>query len=213
MALTLTIDPHKPEDRTLLLAAEIVQAGGVLVYPTETLYGIGANAWDAGAIQKVDRLKQRSEGKQSLVLVESHERMLSLVASVTATAEQLISTFWPGPLTLVFPAAKTVPSALTKGLGTIGIRIPASALCRRLLQLSGCPITSSSANLPGIPPGKTIEEIRSSFPTGVDLYLDAGEIAGIVPSTVVDVTGSVPRIIRQGAIGLDRLRAVIPEIQ
>jgi L-threonylcarbamoyladenylate synthase len=213
MALTLTINPHKPDDRSLVLAAEVVQAGGVLVYPTETLYGIGANALDARAIRKVDHLKERGDQKTSLVLVESHERMLSLVASVNAVAEKLIAAFWPGPLTLVFPASKSIPIALSKGLGTVGIRIPASLLCRRLLQLCGCPITSSSANRPGEPPGRTIEEIHSSFPTGIDLYLDAGELPASLPSTVVDVSGGAPRIIRQGAVSLERLQSVIPGIR
>jgi L-threonylcarbamoyladenylate synthase len=213
MALTLTVDPHTPDDRSLILAAEVVKAGGVLVYPTETLYGIGANAWDAQAIRKVDILKQRPDQKPSLVLVESHERMLTLVASVNAKAEKLIAEFWPGPLTLVFPASKAVPLALSKGSGTVGIRIPSSVLCRRLLQLAGCPISSSSANRPGEPPGTTIQQISASFPTGVDLYLDAGKIAGNLSSTVVDVSGPTPRIIRQGAITLERLQSVIPGIQ
>ena len=212
MALTLSVDPNKPEDRTLLLAAEVVRAGGVLVYPTETLYGIGANAWDADAIRKVDVLKERAEQKPSLVLVENHERLLTLVASVSEIAERLMASFWPGPLTLVFAASKAVPSALTKGLGTVGIRIPSSILCRRLLEISGCPLISSSANRPGERPGRTIEEIRKSFPTGVDLYLDAGEFADNLPSTVVDVTGAQPRVIRKGAITLEQLQAIIPEL-
>lgn len=213
MALTLQVSPLQPEDKPLVLAAEVIQAGGVIVYPTETLYGIGANAWDGAAIAKVRALKQRTEQKPILVIARSDDQIRLLTDHPGDEAHQLMAAFWPGPLTLVFKASKEVPDLLSRGLGTIGVRIPSSPLCLRLLDLCGCPLTSTSANLTGKPPGATIDDIRREIPRGVDLYLDGGVLPPSAPSTVVDVTVSPPRVLREGAVSLDRLRAVMPAIQ
>jgi L-threonylcarbamoyladenylate synthase len=213
MALTLAVNPDEPVDRPLLLAAEVVRAGGVVVYPTETLYGIGANAWDVDAIRRVETLKGRTEAKPVLVLINSRERLSSLIASSTLVGEKLIEAFWPGPLTLVFASSKQVPSILTKGTGTIGIRIPSSPLCLRFLELCDAPLTSTSANRSGFPSLRSVKDIRREFPTGVDLFLDAGELPQRLPSTVVDVTGDTAQVLRLGAVSIEQLRAVVPEIR
>src|SRR5512143_317871 len=124
MALTLTVDPKNPEDKPLILAAEVIQAGGIIVYPTETLYGIGCNAMHRRALQRVQDLKRRSEPKPILVLVRSKEDLKPLVQDVPETAEALMNAFWPGPLTIVLRASDSVLPALTQGKGTIGVRIP-----------------------------------------------------------------------------------------
>jgi L-threonylcarbamoyladenylate synthase len=212
MALTLNISPANPEDKPLVLAAEVIQAGGVIVYPTETLYGIGANAWDGTAIAKVRAIKQRTDQKPILVVIHSRDQLRSLAATVNENARLLMDHFWPGPLTLVFPASRQVPDMLSRGTGTIGVRIPSSPLCLRLLTLCGCPLTSTSANLSGQPSAQDVREIRRAIPKGIDLILDAGLLPHTLPSTVVDVTVSPPRIIRIGAIEASRLRDVIPTI-
>src|SRR5512135_891774 len=151
MSLCLTVDPENPEDRPLVLAAEVVQAGGLIVYPTDTLYGIGANAWNAGAVLRVQHVKQRVEKKPILVLIASLESLHGLTEEISPAAQQLMDTFWPGPLTLVFKASVLLPPDLTSGTGTIGVRLPSSRLCARLLELCGSPLTSTSANLSGEP--------------------------------------------------------------
>jgi tRNA threonylcarbamoyl adenosine modification protein (Sua5/YciO/YrdC/YwlC family) len=121
-----------------------------------------------------------------------------------------MNAFWPGPLTIVFLASDIVLPELTQGKGSIGIRIPSCALCLKLLDLAGVPITSTSANLSGDSPLDTIESMRSVLTPGIDLYLDAGTLPASKPSTVVDLTGPSPRILREGAVSLDALRAVLP---
>jgi L-threonylcarbamoyladenylate synthase len=213
MALTLSVNPDEPVDRPLLLAAEVVRAGGVVVYPTETLYGIGANAWDVDAIRRVETLKGRTEAKPVLVLINSRERLSSLIASTTPVGEKLMEAFWPGPLTLVFASSKQVPSILSKGTGTIGVRIPSSPLCLRFLALCDAPLTSTSANRSGFPSLRSVKDIRREFPTGVDLFLDGGELPQRPPSTVVDVTGDIPLVLRLGAVTLEQLREIVPDIR
>ncbi len=212
MALTLAVDREQPADRPLVLAAEVIQAGGVIVYPTETVYGIGANAWDGTAIAKVRALKRRTDQKPILVIVGSRDQLASVVDGITPLAERCMDAFWPGPLTLVFKASTRVPDLLSRGTGTIGVRIPSSPVCLRLLALAGCPLTSTSANLSGMPTLHTVSEIRQVIPLGIDLVLDAGVLPPSEPSTVLDVTTAQPRLLRAGAVSEARLREVVPTL-
>jgi L-threonylcarbamoyladenylate synthase len=212
MALTMAVSLIKPEDKPLVLAAEVIQAGGVIVYPTETLYGIGSNAWDGSAIAKIRALKYRTEQKPILVIARSQDQVQLLAEEISSLAQRFIDAFWPGPLTLVFKASKQVPDLVSRGTGTIGVRIPSSPVCLRLLELVGSPLTSSSANLSGQPPLMTVAEIRQAIPKGIDLFLDGGQLPPSQPSTVLDVTGDVARILRKGAVSEERLRAIDPQI-
>jgi L-threonylcarbamoyladenylate synthase len=212
MALTLAVDREHPADRPLVLAAEVIQAGGVIVYPTETVYGIGANAWDGTAIAKVRALKRRTDQKPILVIVGSRDQLVSVVDGITPLAERCMDAFWPGPLTLVFKASHRIPDLLSRGTGTIGVRIPSSPVCLRLLELAGCPLTSTSANLSGMPTLHTVSEIRQVIPLGIDLVLDAGVLPPSDPSTVLDVTGVQPRLLRAGAVSEARLREIVPTL-
>jgi L-threonylcarbamoyladenylate synthase len=212
MAMTMAVSLVRPEDKPLVLAAEVIQAGGVIVYPTETLYGIGSNAWDGSAIAKIRALKYRTEQKPILVIARSQDQVRLLAEEISPLAQRFIDAFWPGPLTLVFKASKQVPDLLSRGTGTIGVRIPSSAVCLRLLELAGCPLTSSSANLSGQPPLMTVGEIQRAIPKGIDLFLDGGQLPPSRPSTVLDVTGDVARILRKGAISEGRLRVIDPQM-
>jgi L-threonylcarbamoyladenylate synthase len=212
MSLVLNVDAAHPEDKPMVLASEVIQAGGVIVYPTETLYGIGANAWDGAAIAKVRAIKKREGFKPILVIIGSEQHLLALTNSISDEARILMAKFWPGPLTLVFKATKEVPDLLSKGSGTIGVRVPSSPLCLRLLALCGCPLTSTSANLSGGPALHSVKEIRRAIPRGVDLMLDAGDLQRTLPSTVLDVSVSPPRVLRNGAISCAMLQEVVPSV-
>jgi L-threonylcarbamoyladenylate synthase len=212
MALTVPVNLSHPDDRPLILAAEVLQAGGVIVYPTDTVYGIGADALNGAAVEKVHRVKHRAEKKPILILVPDPVSAEVLVAEVPEAARALMDAFWPGPLTLVFRALPGLPEALTHGQGTVGIRVPASHLCLRLLRLAGCPLTSTSANISGGPSPDTVNGIRKILGSDVDLYLDAGRLDTVSPSTVVDITTSPPRIVREGAVGSKDLQAVLPAL-
>ena len=212
MALRLNIDTNAPSDRTLVLAAEVIQAGGVIVYPTDTLYGLGANAWNAGAAARVARIKKRPDDKPVLVLVHAPGAALGLTDEVTEAGKALIGSFWPGPLTLVFRSGAHVPPSVTGGSGKIGVRVPSNRICVRLSELSGCPLISTSANISGEPVPKSVQEIERSLGPGVDLYIDGGILPASLPSTVVDVSEPVPRLLREGAIAYEDLKHIVPTL-
>lgn len=212
MSTTVSISIREPEDHALMRAAEVIHSGGLIVYPTETLYGIGADARNPLAVGGVQRVKRRADGKPILIVVASAEALIGLVDEVNDVARLLMDAFWPGPLTLVFKASKGVPEGITHGLGTVGVRVPSSAVCLKLLDRCGCPLTSTSANISGQSPSRTITHIRQELGEGIDLYLDAGELPEAKPSTVIDVTSPVPRIVRAGLISNEAIRNIIPEL-
>ena len=212
MGLRLKVDPSNPENPVLQYAADFIRVGGLVVYPTDTLYGIGASAFSRRAITEVYELKKRERKKPLLLIVESVESLELLVRDVSPSAEKMMATFWPGPLTMIFKASDLLPDLLTREEKTIAVRIPASALCMSLLRLSGCPITATSANIAGLPTPKTVSEIKDQLGPGVDLFLDAGELPETKPSTLVDVSEATPRLLREGSITLDRLKEIAPEI-
>ncbi len=199
----------KPEPDVVRRAAALLKAGGVIVYPTETLYGVGADAGNADALRRVFALKGREGAKPLLVIVDAFERLRPFVESVTAEAPLLMDAFWPGPLTLVFKASSRAVPELTAGTGTIGARVPSSDFCRALVSACGRPITSTSANRAGEPTPNDVDEIRKRFPEGVDLFIDAGALPPSSPSTVVDVSSSPPRLVREGAVRWEQIERTL----
>jgi L-threonylcarbamoyladenylate synthase len=208
----LAIDRDNPEESALALAADVIKRGELIVYPTETLYGIGADATNPSAIKSVHKAKHRTEQKPILVIVNSIEMMLPYVEHVPLAARILMEKLWPGPLTLVFEASASVSPELVQGTGTIGIRIPSSRLCLRLLSHLGVPLTSTSANIAGEQPVRNVAGIKEKL-TGISLYLDVGELPESQPSTIVDVTEAVPRVVRSGAIGSEALEGLLWKIR
>ena len=191
-------------------AADIVCGGGIIAFPTETFYGLGACPFDAPAVQRIVDLKDRSlRAAPILVLIRSRADLETLVSEITPTAERLMEACWPGPLTLVFRAAAAVPSALTAGTGTIGVRLPAHPDVQRLLEAVGGPLTGTSANRSGQPPATTAGEVERVLGGGVDVILNGGATPGGLPSTVVDTTVSPPRLIREGRISTASLLSII----
>ena len=198
-ARVLTVDPVAPTRAALRAAADTVRAGGVLALPTETFYGLAVAALDVGAVRRVFELKGRPESKPLLVLVDS-VAMAETVAHVTAPARDLMKRYWPGALTLVMPARDTVPSVVTAGSGTLGVRLSPHPIARGLVELLGEPVTAPSANPNGLPPPTTAQAVLDYFQEGIDLVLDGGATAGGEPSTVLDLTLDPPRVLRQGAV-------------
>jgi L-threonylcarbamoyladenylate synthase len=202
---TVVLRTDVPDTEVVERASLLIREGKVVVYPTETLYGFGADAGNVDAIRRINALKGREEAKPVLVIVDTYETLRPFVAEITREARALMRAFWPGPLTLVFKASQTASSELTAGTGTIGARVPSSKFCRELVAACGRPITSTSANRAGAPPLAGIEEIRNAFPHGVHLFIDGGKRLSGAPSTVVDVSASSPRLLREGAIPWDHI--------
>ena len=183
-------------------------AGALVVFPTETLYGLGADARSAAAVARLVAVRGRGEGKPILVLVRDLAMAEEVAAEVPAVARRLAARFWPGPLTLVLPARPGLPPALTAGSGTIGVRVPGHAVAAALVGGLGGPVTAPSANPPGAEPPRRIEEARSYFGERVACYLDGGVLPGGA-STVAAVDGEQVRVLRPGAIDEAALRAAL----
>ena len=180
--------------------AEVIKTGGVIAYPTDTFYGLGADPRNRRAVIRVFEIKGRGSDQPILLLLRDRSEVTAWTSAVTPSADRLMDRFWPGPLTLVFTARPDVFPELTGGTGTIGLRVPGNELTRALLGQAGNALTGTSANRSGAPSPRTLGEVMRELGSRVDLVLDGGVSAADRPSTVVDVTAEPPRIIRMGAV-------------
>ena len=176
----------------------VLEENGLISLPTESFYGLAVAPFDERALAKLWQVKGRSEGKPILVLIGEGLQLAPFVRSIPPAATVLMNAFWPGPLTIVFPAADGLSDAVTAGTGSVGIRLSASQPLVDLLRRVG-PVTGTSANRDGMPPPRTVEEVQHNLGDALDLIVDAGPTPGGRPSTVIDVQGPI-RIIRDGAI-------------
>ncbi len=196
----------------IVQAADRIRSGGVIVYPTETVYGLGADPFNYHAFDRIFSLKGRETDKGLILLIRGREDLDALVADISLVAESLIREFWPGPLTLVFPAAPGLPEHLTEIASTIALRMSDAPVANALLHHVGGPITSTSANLSGKPSARSARNAADILGHSVDLILDGGESSDLRPSTLVDVTGGSPKILRPGRIPEAKIhRALIAE--
>ncbi len=197
---TLKINPKNPETDLLKQATDIIINGGVIGYPTETIYGLGADALNEKAVERIYELKGREKNKPILILAENIDQVKQLTSSFSKSAQILANKFWPGPLTIVFPAADRLSHLLTGDSRTIGIRISDNKICQQLLKLTGVPITSTSANISGGGNPVSAKEVEKTFGDKLDMIIDGGETYAGVPSTVVSVSESSVVVLREGAI-------------
>jgi L-threonylcarbamoyladenylate synthase len=188
-------------------AAEVLRRGGVIAYPTETFYGLGALARDAGAVRRLASLKGRSDGKP-LPLVAGDRAQVEEVAVLDAVAERLARAFWPGPLTLVLPARAGLAEEIA-GSGTVGVRISGSDVARALALAGGGALVSTSANPAGEPPPARALDIDADLRRRLDGVLDAGAVPGGRPSTVVALNGGAARLVREGAVPFEEVLAAL----
>jgi len=211
MSLNLTVDPDHPDPVSLDRAAETLRQGGILAYPTETLYGLGVDAFSEDALDRLFRLKNRPEGTPVSVLVRDMAMLRGLVEDVPPRALGILQAFLPGPLTAVLSARPHLPRMLTAGTGKIGVRISAHPLLCHLFSRFPHPVTTTSANRSGMPPAVNAGQVRDAFPRGIDCILDAGPAPGGVGSTVVDLTGPDPLILREGAVPREAILRCLEE--
>lgn len=212
-AKPLRVNPRAPEPKVIARAVEAIRNGGVVCFPTRCLYGLGADARDAAAVDRVYEIKQRPADMPLLVLIGRSAQLQELAERVPPMAQLLIERFWPGRLTLVMEARPLLPERLTAGTGKIGIRLAAHPVARALVEALARPITGTSANLSGGSGCRQIAELDQQIARQVDLILDGGPLKGGVGSTVVDVTGENPVIIREGEISKPEILAAIKSIR
>ena len=194
-------------------ARRVLRSAGVLALPTETLYALAVNPFDPAALARLFALKARPAAKPVLVLIAGPEMLFQTVREVPAAALPLMAAFWPGPLTLILPARLDLPPLLTGGTGTIGLRQPRQDLVCRLMAALGLPLTGTSANRSGQEPLATAAAVARELGGEVDLILDAGPCPGGLPSTIVDVTVSPPRLVRAGALATSAIQELFPEMR
>ncbi len=194
-------------------AAALIREGKLVAFPTETVYGLGANALDSRAVEKIFRVKGRPSSSPLIVHVESREAALRLVTDWPAAADKLAREFWPGPLTLVLPKRACIPGVVTAGLPTVGLRVPANEFALALLVEANVPIAAPSANRFTELSPTTAEHVRKSLGDSVDFILDGGPTQVGIESTVLSLVAGKPMLLRPGMISVEQIEAVIGKIE
>ncbi|NIO49104.1 MAG: threonylcarbamoyl-AMP synthase [Candidatus Aminicenantes bacterium] len=196
----IKIDPALVEFDKIKIVAEVLQEEGLIAYPTDTFYGLGASCFSEKAIQRIYHLKKRETSKPISLIISDINMARDIAKDIPSLFWKMAGEFWPGPLTLVLEASSTLPASLLGPGGSIGIRQPALSWIRELLNETAFPITATSANISGEKEISNPEIIRDSFFGLVDLIVDGGETRGALPSTVVDLTSEKPVILREGTV-------------
>ncbi|MFO0801188.1 MAG: L-threonylcarbamoyladenylate synthase [Gemmataceae bacterium] len=209
----LRVDPDNPDPALIECAAAVIRDGGLVAFPTETVYGLGANALDAAAVGRIFAAKGRPTTNPVIVHVAEVDARQNVVAEWPATAGALAARFWPGPLTLVLPRGPAVPDVVTAGGPTVAVRCPAHPVARALIRAAGVPIAAPSANRSTELSPTRAEHVAKGLAGRIDLILDGGACSGGIESTVVDVTDERVRILRPGLITAPMLEAIVGRIE
>lgn len=203
------IDLKEKDFTKLEEPAQIIKNGGIVVFPTETVYGIGANALNAEAVKKIYEIKKRPLSKPITLLVNSIDIIERVAKDITPFEYSIIKKFFPGPLTIILQKKDVVPDIVTSGGSTVGIRMPANEIVLELINRAGVPLATPSANISDKPSKTNIKDVMSDFPEGVDCFIDGGKSKIGVASTIVQVIDGVPHILRQGTITEEQINKLI----
>jgi L-threonylcarbamoyladenylate synthase len=205
----IRIDASRPDPALIHEAADVLTAGGLVAFPTETVYGLGADALNAGAVDRVFEAKGRPADNPTIVHVSDPAALDDIVTVVPPTARMLIARLWPGPLTLVLPAAPSVPAVTRGGLPTVAVRMPSHPVALALIEAAARPVAAPSANRSGRPSPTTAQHVLADLGGAVDIILDAGPTPLGVESTVLDLTGGTPVLLRPGGVALETLESLL----
>ena len=203
----------KTTEEELIEAAAILKKGGLVAFPTETVYGLGADALNEEAARKIYAAKGRPSDNPLIAHVAKKEDIEPLVREIPEAGKKLMDAFWPGPLTLIFPKSGRVPKGTTGGLDTVAVRMPSDLVARRLIELAGTPVAAPSANTSGRPSPTTAEHVRQDMDGRIEMIVDGGPVGIGVESTIVDVTGEIPMVLRPGAITMEMLKKCVGAVE
>jgi tRNA threonylcarbamoyl adenosine modification protein (Sua5/YciO/YrdC/YwlC family) len=209
----VTVNPNDPREDRLAEAVTAIEAGEVVALPTETFYGLACDAFNEDALHRINELKRKPASSPNLLMISDPAQVETVSDTVPERFHELTAMFWPGPLTLVVKAAPRVPDAVTGGGGKVAVRVPGLALPRRIARALGRPISGPSANLHGQPACRTALEVAEAFGEGLGMILDGGSTAAGKPSTILDLTGPVPRLLREGILPASSLEPFLPELK
>lgn len=207
---TQLLDANDP--KAMETAAQILKNGGLVGIPTETVYGLAANALDGKAVAKIFAAKGRPMDNPLIVHICEFDQIYRLVKTVPESAKQLAARFWPGPLTMILPKAEIIPDEVSAGLPTVAVRFPSHPAAQAIIRAAGLPLAAPSANLSGHPSPTTAEHVRNDLSGKIDAVLDGGSCGVGVESTVVTLATDPPRLLRPGGITLEQLRSVLGEV-
>lgn len=205
-------DINKPDQTIIEKAANILKQGGLVAFPTETVYGLGANGLDAVACKKIYEAKGRPSDNPLILHIADFEDLNRIVAYVPEEAKVVMEKFWPGPITLVFPKAECVPKEITGGFDTVAVRFPSNEIARSIIRASGLPIAAPSANSSGKPSPTRASHVEFDLNGKIDMIVDGGATNVGLESTILDVSGEVPMILRPGAITKEMLEQVLEKV-
>lgn len=209
----LNVSRTQPDYKAIHLAAEILKLGGLVAFPTETVYGLGADAFNPNAVQKVFEAKGRPADNPLIVHISNVDQLDELTDNISEVGKFLTQAFWPGPLTIVVKSSPFVPKIVTAGLETVAVRMPKHNVALRLIDVLDRPIVGPSANISGRPSPTSAQHVHQDLNGKIDLILDSGKCDIGVESTVVDVTSQPPLILRFGGLTRERIEQLIGEVQ
>ncbi len=212
MADIIRTDPVRPSEEAIVAAALVVKAGGLAVLPTDTVYGLVADIRDAAAIERLYALKERPATKGLPVFIGDRSELAELAAEVPEETSILLDLYWPGPLTLVFKKNPKVPDAVTGARPTIAVRQPGYVVCQGVLNEVGGPLTGTSANPSGAVAPRSVANLDPVIVKGADIIIDGGVCPYGVPSTVLDVSGPVWRVLRQGTVTREAIETAVGRV-
>ena len=205
-------DRRNIKDEELAEAAAVLKSGGLVAFPTETVYGLGGNALDEDAARKIYAAKGRPSDNPLIAHISCAAELAPLVREIPEAGRKLMEAFWPGPLTMIFPKSSKVPYGTTGGLDTVAVRMPDDPVASRLIELAGVPVAAPSANTSGRPSPTTADHVWQDMNGRIDMIIDGGPVGIGVESTIVDVSSPVPSVLRPGAITMEMLREVLGEV-
>lgn len=208
------VDAESPASaEAILQAGEILRAGGLVAFPTETVYGLGGNGLDAKACEKIYIAKGRPSDNPLILHIAELDELDAIVRGKSPAAEKLMQAFWPGPLTLIFPKAEIVPEKATGGLDTVAVRFPNHPVARAIIKAAGLPIAAPSANSSGKPSPTRASHVAFDLDGKIDMIVDGGAAEWGLESTIVDVSGEIPMLLRPGAVTREMLEAVVGKVE
>lgn len=205
----LIVNEYDPEPEAIREAAQVLKDGGLVAFPTETVYGLGGDGLNPEASGKIYAAKGRPSDNPLILHIAEREELIPLTAEIPQMAERLMDTFWPGPMTLIFRKSEQVPYETTGGLDTVAVRMPSHPVARRLIQEAGLPIAAPSANLSGRPSPTSASHVEEDLNGRIDMILDGGDVQIGLESTIIDVTGDAPVILRPGFISREDVETLM----